>query len=108
MTIEEFAQTVLAEQKARLARDYSQWQADAEQVHVIPGRVYTKVDLGTDGGGFTGKFMVEVATGNIYGIKAYGKVHKGHFYGTLDTVADWDWSNYYPSRLRSGVQAGQA
>jgi hypothetical protein len=106
MTIEEFAQVVLAEQKARLAEDYSQWQADAEQVHVIPGRVYTKVDLGTDGGGFTGKFMIENKTGIIYGIKAYGKVHKGHCYGTLDTVADWYWGQYYPERLRSGVQAG--
>lgn len=96
MTVEQFAQMVLAQQKARLAKDYSQWQADAEQVQVIPGRVYTKVDLGTEGGGFSGKFMVENATGIIYGIKAYGKVHKGHYYGTLDTTDRFAWGDYYP------------
>jgi len=105
MGIDEFAQLVLAEQKARLAAHFSQWQADAEQVHVIPGRVYTKVDLGTEGGGWTGKFMIENETGEIFGIKAYGKVHKGHRYGNLETVADWYWGEYYPQRLRSGVQA---
>lgn len=99
MDVNEFAQQVLAQQKARLAEKFSQWQADAEQVQVIPGPKYTKVDLGTEGGGFAGKFMIENATGEIYGIKGYGRVHKGHRYGTLDTVGQWDWSDYYPRQL---------
>jgi hypothetical protein len=40
---------------------------------------YIKIDAGT-----SGKYMVEVATGNIYGIKAYGVIHKGHFYGNIE------------------------
>ena len=32
--------------------------------------------------------MIENATGVIYGIKGYGRVHTGHRYGTLDTVDD--------------------
>jgi hypothetical protein len=40
---------------------------------------YIKIDAGT-----SGKYMVEVATGNIYGIKAYGVVHKGRFYGNIE------------------------
>ena len=34
------------------------------------------------------------ADGQIFGIKAYGVIHKGHFYGTLDTIDLYDWSNY--------------
>jgi hypothetical protein len=119
MDINEFAQVVLTQQQELLARLYSQAQADNERVTVIPGRVYTKVDVGP--AGFTdpskassGKFMVENATGIIYGIKAYGKVHKGHAYGTLDTVDEWYWGDYSPvkcvrrvsdAELREGIRA---
>lgn len=58
------------------------------------GQKFTKVDVGS-----SGKFMVENETGNIYGIKGYGVVHKGHFYGTLDTTADYYWGEYYPQKL---------
>lgn len=107
MDVNEFAQLVLEQTKARIADLYSQEQADAEVVQVIPGPKYTKVDIGP-AHNISGKFMIENATGEIFGIKAYGKVHKGHRYGTLDTVADWYWGEYYPDQLRSGVQAGQA
>jgi hypothetical protein len=58
-------------------------------VHVRPGKVYTKVDVGT-----SGKYMVDQA-GTIFGIKGYGNVHKGHTYGTLDTTRLWNWSEYH-------------
>ena len=48
-------------------------------VTVTPGRKYTRVDVG-----MSGRFMVENDTGAIYGIKAYGVIHRGHYYGTLD------------------------
>jgi hypothetical protein len=102
MNLEEFAQHVLQERREYLAKMYSQRQADAEQVEVIPGRVYTKIDRGSpfnnDEHPGQGYLMIETATGNIYGIKAYGKVHKGHAYGTLETVHDWYWGDFYPRR----------
>lgn len=55
------------------------------------GRIYDKIDIGG-----SGKLMIERSTGVIFGIKGYGKVHKGHAYGTLDTVAEWYWGEYYP------------
>ena len=57
------------------------------------GRKYANVDVGS-----SGKYMVEIATGNIYGIKAYGVIHRGHAYGDLDTITDWDWSGYKASK----------
>jgi hypothetical protein len=47
-------------------------------VRVIPASKYTKVDIGSGG-----RFMVVNATGEIYGVKGYGVIHRGHYYGTL-------------------------
>jgi hypothetical protein len=60
---------------------------------IVDGNKYIKVDIGTGG-----RYMIEKETGIIFGIKAYGQVHKGHAYGTVDTIAEWDWSDYYPKR----------
>jgi hypothetical protein len=53
------------------------------------GRKYANVDIGG-----SGRYMVELDTGRIYGIKAYGVIHRGHAFGTLDTIHDYDWSDY--------------
>ncbi len=58
------------------------------QVSVKPGKKYTKVDVGP-----SGKYMVD-AHGQIFGIKAYGVIHFGHQYGTLDTINEWNWGDY--------------
>ena len=101
MDVNEFAQVLLAQTKARLAALYSQEQADWETVQVVHGPKYTKVNLGP-AHNISGKFMVENSTGVIYGIKGYGQVHKGHVYGTLDTVDEWYWGNYGPERKDAG------
>jgi len=94
MTVEEFAQLVLAQTKARLKADYPDSpQHEWETVQVVPGPVYTKVDIGP-AHNMSGKYMIENSTGIIYGIKGYGRVHKGHRYGTLATVNDWYWGGY--------------
>ena len=62
-------------------------------VNIKPGVKYIKIDRG-----MSGKYMVEVSTGNIYGIKAYGVIHRGHQYGTLDTINDWYWGDYIAQR----------
>jgi hypothetical protein len=98
-TAAEFAELVLAQTQARLRADYPdspQWEW--ERVAVKPGLVYTKVDIGPEGN-MSGKYMIENATGIIYGIKGYGKVHKGHRYGTLATVGDWYWGGYTGQKL---------
>lgn len=62
-------------------------------VKVRLGKKYSRVDVGT-----SGKYMVANATGEIFGIKAYGVIHRGHQYGTLDTIQDWDWSGYQAAK----------
>lgn len=64
------------------------WESSAK-VNIVPGRKYTKVDIGG-----SGKYMVVNETGEIFGIKGYGVIHRGYKYGTLDTIAVWDWGGF--------------
>ena len=59
------------------------------QVSIKEGRKYTKIDVGR-----SGKYMVEKSTELIFGIKAYGVIHRGHCYGTLNTIQNWYWGGY--------------
>jgi hypothetical protein len=91
--IETFAALVQTETIGRLQADGLGCQSnlDNAKTKVVSGQKYTKVNVGT-----SGRFMVENSTGNIFGIKGYGQVHKGHFYGTVDTINDYFWGGYYP------------
>lgn len=53
------------------------------------GKKYCNVDRGS-----SGVYMVVLATGEIFSIKGYGVIHRGHQFGTLDTIHEWDWSGY--------------
>lgn len=66
------------------------------QTTIKPGKKYVKVDIGS-----SGKFMID-AEGNIFGIKAYGVIHRGHQYGTLDTTDEWNWGDYTPFKRAVG------
>lgn len=61
---------------------------------VVPGRKYTKIDVGN-----SGKLMIENESEIIYGIKGYGVVHKGHQYGNLDTTAQFFWGDFRPKKI---------
>ena len=94
--ITEFAERLEREQRERYAREYPKIDLDHDmyRVKVHVGPKYTRVDFGN-----SGKYMVVNATGEIFGIKAYGVIHRGHFYGTLDTIHDYDWSGYTARKL---------
>jgi len=91
-TIQELASKIEKETYEYLNEKYPTnsllWVADSK-TRVIPGRKYTKIDVG-----HSGKYMVENKTGIICGIKAYGVIHKGHCYGTLETINDYFWGGY--------------
>ena len=66
------------------------------------GKKYTKLDIGP-ACNMSGRYMIENETGNIYGIKAYGVIHRGHYYGTLDTIDQYDWSGYTAYKINTGA-----
>lgn len=91
-TLQAFADLLFKEQSERLQREHKFLDPEKEcKVMIKPGKKWIKVDVGT-----SGKFMVDAATGDIFGIKAYGVVHKGHHYGNLNTIDRYDWGGYYP------------
>ena len=109
MTLDQFAALITEQTQARLTAgfigggfgstmpDHLLAQGKA---HIHIGPKYTRVDVGT-----SGKYMVVNATGEIFGIKAYGVIHRGHYFGTLDTVNEYDWSGYLAVRRRERIAA---
>lgn len=85
--IQEFAELVEKEQIMIL--QCQGFSLSYAKTRIIPGKKYTKVDVGN-----SGKYMVDNATGEIFGIKGYGVIHKGHRYGTLDTIHEYFWGEY--------------
>lgn len=71
----------------RLKIEYPHTQFNG--VRLKEGKKYVNVDVGE-----SGKYMVVKDTEEIFGIKAYGVIHRGHSYGTLDTIGNYNWSGY--------------
>lgn len=84
-----FADLVDVQTAMRLIREGYGNQIESHRVSVKFGKKYARVDVGD-----SGKYMIDVTDGTIYGIKGYGQVHKGHRYGTLDTIDQWRWGDY--------------
>jgi len=99
MEIQEFRALVEKQQMESLLKRHPDYPLDMANhschVTVTPGKKYIKIDVGT-----SGKFMLD-AEGNIFGIKGYGVIHRGHRYGTLDTVNDWFWGEYHPVKIKA-------
>ena len=70
-----------------------QCNLDNAVAHYHIGKKYARVDIGG-----SGRYMVDLE-GNIFGIKAYGVIHKGHCYGTLDTIEEFFWGDYKARKI---------
>lgn len=93
-----FAALVEAEQEQRLLADgMTVTVRDGNHKTTIhEGKKYARVDIGN-----SGRYMIEMSTGNIFGTKGYGVPHKGHFYGTVDTINEYNWGAYYPVKKQA-------
>ena len=89
--LEAFRALLETEQTARLKSDGLGCEANIQNARctVKLGAKYARVDTGT-----SGKYMVTMDKGEIFGIKAYGVIHRRHRFGTLDTISAWDWGGY--------------
>jgi hypothetical protein len=80
MTIQEFAQKIQEAEQASLVKAGLDCEANMNnaKTQIKLGRKWTRVDVG-----YSGKYMIN-PEGDIYGIKAYGVPHLGHYYGNLN------------------------
>ena len=94
--LESFRAILEAQTLARMTREYGNSEVNRinSVCRIHDGAKYVRVDVGS-----SGKYMVVKATGEIFGIKAYGVIHRGHPYGTLDTLDQFDWSGYSAHRI---------
>ena len=88
--LQDFANLLEKEQIQRLYQKGLSCQANIDncKTSIKEGKKYFKID--TAG---SGKYMVD-REGNIFGIKGYGIIHKGHCFGTLDTIDEYFWGEY--------------
>ncbi len=98
--IQQFALLLELEQRERYASECDHTGATLKMlqdnsctVRVKPAAKYTKIMIHT-----ANCFMIVNETGEIFGTKGYGVIHRGHPYGTLDTVDEWYWGDYTPRR----------
>lgn len=89
--IKRFAQLFESDRISNLSPESLKYDFNISNCKVVtyPGKKYTKVDCNG-----SGVYMVDNSTGEIFGIKAYGVPHKGHRYGTLDTITCYYWGGY--------------
>lgn len=97
MNIQDFVKTVQKQQNEKIQKEGFTYEGIEKNylVTVVPGKKYTKVDIGG-----SGKYMVD-EEGNIYGIKAYGVINRRHYYGNLSTVDQYDWSGFRARKIQS-------
>lgn len=95
MTLQELADLITKQQQEQLKIDKLDCEANLKHAiaTIIPGKKYTKIDIGS-----SGMLMIDAA-GNIYGIKGYGVINRGHYYGTLETANTYYWGRYKPVKL---------
>ena len=92
--LELLAEVLRSETKERLEKDSLNTNGCNEPcTRVVIGKKYVKIDIGRHQGQWSGAYMVD-SDGNIFGIKAYGVINRGHQFGTLDTIHDYFWGNY--------------
>ena len=89
--LQALADKIFEQTKATMSRRYPDYPDvdKSAKVTVKKGKKYTKLDVGN-----SGKYMVENTSGVVYGIKGYGVVHKGHCYGSLDTIDEYFWGGF--------------
>jgi len=88
--LQKFGELLEKEQIERLYRDKLSCEANinASRVSIKEGKKYFRIDTAN-----SGKYMVD-REGNIFGIKGYGVIHRGHKFGTLETINDYYWGEY--------------
>ena len=91
LELQRLCNKITEEQKQELQRNKLDCEANLNNsvASYIVGKKYVKVDVGR-----SGRYMVDKESNTIYGIKAYGVIHKGHCFGTLDTIDDYFWGRY--------------
>ncbi len=95
--IEALAKLIHDQTAERIKKQYHGLDPEIEAKVIIKhGLKYTKVDVNT-----SGRYMIDQG-GNIYGIKAYGVIHRGHLYGTIDTINDYYWGDYTAIKIKKG------
>jgi hypothetical protein len=95
--LKKLCEKITKESQERLKTDKLDCECNLNKVicHYSIGKKYARIDQL-----HSGKYMVDIATEEIFGIKAYGVIHRGHFYGTLSTIDNYYWGSYSAVKIK--------
>lgn len=62
--------------------------------HIETGRKFDKAYIKTPSGQKLGRYMVDRNSWDIWGVKSWAQMNPRRWYGTLDTIDEYDWSGY--------------
>lgn len=81
--IKQFAELVQKQELVALLRLCGSTRGNEKSylTSIVPRRKYTLVNVGS-----SGRYVIENSTNKVYGCKAYGVIHRGHLFGTLDDI----------------------
>jgi hypothetical protein len=92
---EAFRLHIETQERARFVRQFG--EESTAGVHskswpctLVVRRKYICADVGS-----SGRYMIDRTTGEIWGIKGYGKVHRSYSYGTVETPEHWPGTATY-------------
>jgi hypothetical protein len=89
--LKRLCELITKESQERLKTQKLDCECNLNQVvcHYKIGKKYAKIDDRT-----SGKYMVDLSSGKIYGIKAYGVININHSFGDLDSIDLYFWGFY--------------
>ena len=84
--------------KSSVANGYPGWY----RVQVKPLQKYIRVSVlnGKEHSQETVRYFVDMENGDVYGAESWRKPNFKRKYGNLDTITEWDWSDYYAVSLK--------
>lgn len=102
--LQAFIQRLQSEKQARAAREFPSltesakahgWEHGPLYIDSNPGPRFVRIVEQKYQSSRSVCYFVERATGIIFGASGWAKYNPARTYGTLDTIAEWDWSEYY-------------
>lgn len=91
--------TINVEYQTKIAKFVETLQSLSNfNIELISGRKYDRISINQ-----SIRYFVEKSTGTIYGSKSRAAPNLNWWFGSLDTIQDWDWNGFHASPNRPGI-----
>lgn len=79
-----------------LTAEHQRISGPTAYAYLKSGRRYDRVFLSIDGSNYV-RYFIDRADGAIYGVRSLVAPNLKHWFGDLDSTADWMWGDLHPT-----------